>query len=114
MPKTAKISDAEDEVEQFLHNSGVLRAMQQQAFEINLRTEANNQGFEILHISHRHHPAVEFSVIMGDLQGHKHPVLLRSRVCRLLWAASVCVSVSNVFARCHRSLVRVARVPEWD
>jgi hypothetical protein len=110
----ATITTADDEAAQFLRKSGVLRQLQQQALEVNLRQAAHGQGSEILHISHRHQPAVEFSVLMGDLQEHKDPVLLRSKVCRLLWAASVRVSVSNVFARSHRALVRVACVPEWD
>ena len=99
---------------QLLRDSGVLRAMQQDALDINLRDVANSQGFELLHISHRHHPAFEFSVYMGSQDEHRNTVRLRSEVCRLLHAASVRVSASKVFARYRRAVVRVACVPEWD
>jgi hypothetical protein len=64
MPDPAMTTNADDEVAQFLRNSGVLRDMQRQALEINLRHVATEQGFELLHISHRHHPVVEFSAYM--------------------------------------------------
>ena len=99
---------------QFLRESGVLRDMQQDALHANLRCVANSQGFELLHISHRHHPAVELSVYMGNQDEHNNSVRLRSQVCRLLRAASVRVSASKVFARYRRAVVRVACVPEWD
>jgi hypothetical protein len=114
MPDPAITTNEDDEVAQFLRDSGVLRAMQQQALEVNLRRVANDQGFELLHMSCRHHPALEFSAYMGNLDDHQNPVRLRSKVCRLLRAASVRVSASNVFARYHRAVVRVACVPEWD
>ncbi|MGO8927698.1 MAG: hypothetical protein ACLQU3_12505 [Limisphaerales bacterium] len=98
---------------QLLRDSGVLRDMQQHALNVNLRCAAENQGFDLLDISHRHHPAVEFSVHMGCLEEHCNAVRLRSKVCRLLHAA-VRVSAANVFARYRRSVVRVAFVPEWD
>ena len=104
----------ENEAAQFLRQSGFLRRLQQDALYANLRVAAHSYGCEVLHISYRHHPAVEFSVIMGDLQEHKNPALLCAKVCRLLWAASVHVSSSKVFVRCDRALVRVACVPEWD
>ena len=110
----ATTTNADDEVAQFLHDSGVLRAMQQDALEVNLRRVANSQGFELLHISHRHHPAVELALYMGDIGEHQNSVRLRSEVCRLLRAASVRVSASKVFARYRRAVVRVACVPEWD
>lgn len=103
-----------DEVAQFLRNSGVLRAMQQQTMEVNLRRVATGQGFEILHVSHRHYPAVELSLYMGDLAGQYNPVRLRSEVCCLLRAASLRVSASKVFARYRRAVVRVICVPDWD
>jgi hypothetical protein len=107
-------TSAEDEVAQFLRDSGVLRAMQQDAMDLNLRQVANSQGFELLHISHRHDPAVEMALYLGDVEDHRNTVRLRSKVCRLLHAASVRVSASNVFARYRRAVVRVAFVPAWD
>ena len=110
----ATTTNADDEVAQFLRDSGVLRAMQQDALEVNLRRVANSQGFELLHISHRHHPAVELALYLGDAGGQQNSVRLRSEVCRLLRAASVRVSASKLFARYRRAVVRVACVPEWD
>ena len=107
-------SSADDKVAQLLRDSGVLRAMQQDALDVNLRCVANSQGFELLHISHRHHPAVELSIYLGNLEEHCNTVRLRSKVCRLLHAASVRVSAANVFARYRRAVVRVAFVPAWD
>ena len=114
MPDPAISTDVDDEVAQFLHNSGVLRAMQQDALAVNLRRVANDQGFELLHISYRRHPVVEFSAYMGDLDDHQNTVRLRSKVCCLLRAASVRVSASRVFARYRRAVVRVACVPDWE
>ena len=114
MPDPAITSAVDDEIVQFLRDSGVLRGMQQQALEVNLHHVANCQGFEILHISHRHYPVVEFSAYMGDLDDRHNTVHLRSQVCRLLRAASVRVCSSNVFARYRRAVVRVACVPDWD
>ena len=114
MPDQATTTDADNEMAQFLRNSGVLRDLQQQAMGVNLRQVANGQGFEILNISPRHHPAVEFSAYMGNQHEHSNTVRLRSEVCRLLRAASVRVSASNVFARYRRAVVRVVCVPEWD
>ena len=107
-------TNADDEVAQFLRESGVLRAMQEETLEANLRRVANSQGFELLHISHRHHPVVELALYLGDVDYHRNTVRLRSEVCRLLRTASVCVSASTVFARYRRAVVRVACVPEWD
>ena len=70
--------------------------MQQQALEVNLREVANTQGFELLHMSHRHHPVVEFSIHMRELDSHRNPVRLRSEVCRLLRAACARVGVESV------------------
>ena len=114
MPDPANTTDADEEVAHFPRNSGVLRAMQQQTMQVNLRRVANSQGCELLHISHRHYPAVELSLYMGNAMGQYNPVRLRSEVCRLLHAASVCVSASKVFARYRRAVVRVVCVPEWD
>ena len=110
--QTSTFTDAD--FNQLLRDSGVLRAMQQDALHVNLRWVAESQGFDLLHISHRRHPAVEFSVHMGCQEEHCNSVRLRSKVCRLLHAASVRVSASNVFARYRRAVVRVACVPEWD
>jgi hypothetical protein len=114
MPDWATATNTDHEVARFLRDSGVLRAMQQQALEVNLRHVANSRGFELLHISHWHHPAVEFSAYIGDLDGHRNTVHLRSEVCRLLHAASVRVAASKVFARYRRAVVRVACVPDWE
>jgi F420-dependent methylenetetrahydromethanopterin dehydrogenase len=114
MHDPATTANPNDEAAQFLRESGVLRAMQRDAMDINLRDVANGQGFELLHISHRHHPVVEFSVYMGNQHEHHNTVRLRYEVCRLLRAASVRVSASNVFARYRRAVVRVACVPDWD
>jgi hypothetical protein len=110
--QTSTFTDAD--FNQLLRDSGVLRAMQQDALDVNLRCVANSQGFELLHISHRHHPAVELSIYLGNLEEHCNTVRLRSKVCRLLHAASVRVSAANVFARYRRAVVRVAFVPAWD
>jgi hypothetical protein len=110
--QTSTFTDAD--FNQLLRDSGVLRDMQQDALHANLRCVAESQGFELLHISYRRHPAVEFSVHMGCQEEHCNSVRLRSKVCRLLHAASVRVSASNVFARYRRAVVRVAFVPEWD
>jgi len=110
--QTSTFTDAD--FNQLLRDSGVLRAMQQDALHANLRYVAESQGFELLHISHRHHPAVELSVYMGEWEEHHNTVRLRSKVCRLLHAASVRVPAANVFARYRRAVVRVACVPEWD
>jgi hypothetical protein len=104
----------EADARQLLRESGVLQAMQRDTLDINLRDVANSQGFELLHISHRHHPAVEFSVYLGNQEEHHNTVRLRSEVCRLLRAAAVRVSASKVFARYRRAVVRVICVPEWD
>jgi hypothetical protein len=114
MPDPSRTTNADDEMEQFLRDSGVLLAMQQQALEVHLRQVAERQGFEVLHVSHRHHPVVEFSIGMGQLDDHRNIVRLRSKVCRLLRAASVRVSAASVFARYRRAVVRVACVPDWD
>lgn len=114
MPDPSKTTSADDEVARFLRESGVLLAMQQQALEANLHHVANSQGFELLHVSHRHHPAVELSLYLGDLDDRHNTVRLRSEVCRLLRTASVRVSASKVFARYRRAVVRVVCVPEWD
>jgi hypothetical protein len=81
MPDPSMTTNADDEMEQFLRDSGVLLAMQQQALEVNLRQVAEPQGFEVLHVSHRHHPVVEFSIGMGQLDDHRNIVRLRSKVC---------------------------------
>lgn len=114
MPLPATISHADEQVARFLRETGVLREMQQQTMEVNLRQVANGKGFEIFHVSHRHHPVVEFSIYMGEMDEHCNPVRLRSEVCRLLRAASVRVSASRVFARYRRAVVRVVCVPDWD
>lgn len=114
MPDPARTTNADDQVAQFLRDSGVLRAMQQQVLEVNLRQVAERQGCEVLHVSHRHHPVVEFSICMGQLDDHRNIVRLRSKVYRLLRAASVGVSTSRVFARYRRAVVRVACMPDWD
>ena len=114
MPDPSITTDVDDEIAQFLRDSGVIRAMQQQALEANLRHVASSQGFEVLHVSHRHYPAVEFSAYMGDLDDRHNTVHLRAQVCRLLRAASVRVRASNVFARYRRAVVRVACAPDWD
>jgi F420-dependent methylenetetrahydromethanopterin dehydrogenase len=114
MRDPATTTKANDEVAQLLRDSGVLRAMQRDTLDANLRDVANRQGFELLHISHRHHPAVEFTAYLGNQEEHQNTVRLRSEICRLLRAASVRVSASNVFARYRRAVVRVACAPEWD
>lgn len=114
MPDSANTTEADEEVAQFLRKSGVLRAMQQQAMEVNLCRIADSEGFEVLHISHRHHPVAVLSLYMGDAAEQYNPVRLRSEVCRLLRIASLRVSASNVFVRHRRGVVRVACLPEWD
>ena len=113
MPDSAKATSVDEEMARFLRESGVLREMQQQALEVNLRRVANARGFEVLCVSHRHHPAVELSLYIGEW-AQSNPVRLRSQVCRLFRAASLRVSASKVFARYRRAVVRVACVPEWD
>jgi hypothetical protein len=54
------------------------------------------------------------ALYLGDVEDHRNTVRLRSKVCRLLHAASVRVSAANVFARYRRAVVRVACVPDWD
>jgi hypothetical protein len=114
MLDTGTTMSANDEAARFLRESGALQVMQQDALEVNLRCVADSQGFELVHISHRHHPAVELSLHMGDSEEHRNTVRLRSEVCRLLHAASVRVSASKVFASYRRAVVRVACVPQWD
>ena len=114
MSDPATTTNPNDDVAQFLRDSGVLRTMQQDALDVNLRRVANGQGFELLHISHRHHPAVELSLYLGDVPEYRNSVRLRAKVCRLIRAASMRVSASKVFARYYRAVVRVACVPEWD
>lgn len=71
MQDSATTASADDEVAQFLHDSGVLRAMQQDTLDVNLRCVANSQGLEVLHISHWHHPAVEMALYLGDVEDHR-------------------------------------------
>jgi|ERR1035437_4221640 hypothetical protein len=105
-------TSADDKVAQLLRDSGVLPAMQQDALHANLHWVAGSQGFELLHISHRHHPAVEFTVYLGNLEENCNTVRLRSQVCRLLHAASVRVSAAKVFARYRRAVVPVVMDPK--
>src|SRR6266478_2274722 len=45
------------DVEEFMRESGVLRRIQQQAFDCDIKRRAKQHGFEVLKISHRHDQA---------------------------------------------------------
>ena len=109
-PKAKPLFDAD----QFVRESPVWRRMQYDILKANLRRVANDQGFEVLHISHRHHPAVELSLYLGTEEQHHDHFRLRSNVCRFLNAAAIQVPPFNVFARYRRAVVRTCFVPQWD
>ena len=69
---------------------------------------------EVLHVSHRHHPAVELSLYLGTEEQHHDHFRLRSNVCGFLNAAAIQVPPCNVFARYRRAVVRTCFVPQWD
>ena len=114
MPDSDKTDDAVIEVEQFLRDSGVVRDLQQRVVGVSLCRVEKSQGFAIINISHRRHPAVEFSAVIDSMEDGRNSALLHMRVRRLLGAASIRVSASNVFARHRAAVVRAVFVPEWD
>lgn len=92
----------------------MLGRIQRQAFDCDLKRRANEHGFEVLKISHRHDPAIEVSLYFGTENGQHLKYRLRSKVARLLKNQIVPVPASKVFCRYRRSTVRVACVPAWD
>lgn len=115
MNTTTAVSESSPiEVEAFLRESGVLGRIQRQAFDCDLKRRANEHGFEVLRISHRHDPAVEVSLYFGTENGQPLKYRLRSKVARLLKNQIVTVPASKVFCRYRRSTVRIACVPSWD
>ena len=109
-PEKVPLFDAD----RFVRESPAWRRMQYDSLNANLRLVANDQVFEVLHISHRQHPAVELSLYLGTEEQHHGHFRLRSNGCRFLNAAAIQVTPCNVFARYRRAVVRTCFVPQWD
>jgi hypothetical protein len=102
------------EARELVRRSGVLAKIRQEAFSVCLRAECQSEGFEVVWMSHHRHPVVEMALFQGMDQGVDLRLRLRSRLYRLFRATGFRVSPDMLFARCHRGVVRVICVPDWE
>jgi|SRR5882724_1832326 len=102
------------DVEEFLRESGVMRRIQQQAFDCDIKRRAKQHGFEVLKISHRHDPAIEMALYFGTENRKQLRSRVQSKIARLLKNEVVPVPSSKIFSRYRRSIVRISCDPSWD
>jgi len=87
------------DVEEFLRESGVMRRIQQQAFDCDIKRRAKQHGFEVLKISHRHDPAIEMALYFGTENRKQLRSRVQSKIARLLKNEVVPVPSSKIFSR---------------
>ena len=88
--------------------------MQYDALKANLRSVANDQGFEIVAIEHINSSVVRLTAYVGNEDEQRTSLRCRSMICGLLRSAGVCVRKNKAFARYRRSVIRCVLAPDWD
>lgn len=100
-------------IEQFVRESGVLLEIQKMALKADLLRLARERGYELIRLTHDHHPLIEVSLYVGSENEKRTSLRCRSMVCGLLRSAGMKVRMDKVFARYRRSVIRCIVAVDW-